>query len=647
MTRIDKTQYQKRLSRISEIFTGIAKHAEVQAQSRCPYKNRFDQCTAHFACANKRKPRTRGELPACVSDDKLDYRSAWKTDPDGYEAMRQSLRTGRKSPAPETAPGLVCHGGETRPAQVGKTIFDYADELDVRVPTSCGRTGYCHECIVEIKRGMSALSLPSESEAFLSGDYRLACQAVVEKIDDPIEFSILRRAPKILTSQTRRVAQIDPVVTRRGDHVCYDGQVIDPYHGHIFGIALDVGTTTVVLELVDLESGELVYAGSFENPQRFGGSDVMHRISYDAGQFQGELHRAIINTVNSEIRSMCTQLGISRREIYEIVVVANSTMRDIFFDLDVQSIGQKPYKSSIELEYLEGNRDTTSLNYGARKLAIMANKNARIYGAPLIASHVGADVVADLVAINMVTQSEVVMLVDAGTNTEVVLGHKDRLFAASCPAGPAFEGGGVTYGMPGCEGAIESIQYRQGNGWASGRFVYETIGDVDPQGICGSGLIDLLAQLRRHDLMTPKCVFANKARQFDIVPEHGITFSRNDASELAQAKAANYCGQIILMRHFGIRPDQISKLYLAGGFANFVNAQSAIDIGFLSPVPISRIVKVGNAAAQGAREMLLSNSKRQAVEALIKKVEHIELETMSDFFEVFVEGCQIKPMLVE
>lgn len=650
MTRIERAEYEERLNRLGEILADIAKHADTQSQMRCPYKNRFDQCTAQFGCRNKRKPRAEGELPHCASNDKLDYRSAWETDPESFAPLRQRLKDSstKRTPATTNVTGTVSHDGQSRPATVGKTIFDYADELSVRVPTSCGRTGHCHECIVEIKRGMEALSSASDAERFLRGNYRLACQAVVQNPElqgEDIEFALPRRSQRILTRQKRRAVDLDPLVTRQGEHVCYDGRVIDTYGGRICGLALDVGTTTVVAELVDLENGQSLYVGSFENPQQFGGSDIMHRISYDAGEFQGELHQAIINTINREIRLMSAELGVNRRHIYEIVVVGNATMRDLFFDLDVQPIGQKPYKSTIEHEFLRGIRDTTALNVSSRKLGILANKNTRVFGGPLIASHVGADVVADLVAIDMASQNELVMLVDAGTNTEVVIGHKDRLIAASCPAGPAFEGGLVTYGMPGCQGAIESLNYIPESG-STGRFDCNTIGDVTPRGICGSGLIDLLAELRRHNLLTPKGVFANKAKQFTIVPEQGITFSRRDASELAQAKAANYCGQIILMRKFGVSPDQISKLYLAGGFANYVDPASAIEIGFLAPVPADRIVKLGNAAAQGAREMLLSRKKRTSIERLIKTIEHVELETMSDFFEVFVEGCQIKPMKI-
>ena len=535
--------------------------------------------------------------------------------------------------------GTISHVGETRELTPGKTVFDYADDLIVQVPTSCGRTGHCHECVVEIKKGRDALCPRTEAESFLKEEFRLACQAEIQDIEADVEFSPLRRTPKILTVSNEKAVDLDPVVTRQGESVCYDGEVVDKFRGHIYGLAIDLGTTTVVVDLMDLETGESIHTSSFLNPQAFGGSDVMHRISYDGGEFRGELQKAIVSTVNREIEAMGESLGFVRQEIYEVVVVGNSTMRDILFKLDVQSIGQRPYKSTIEHEYLEGKRETTSLLQGTRRLGLRANPKAKVYGLSLIASHVGGDVAADLAAIDMEKQRDVVMLVDVGTNTEVVLGHAGRMMAASCPAGPAFEGGLIKYGMPGFEGAIESVRLGKGN-----HFDYQTIGDLEPQGICGSGLIDLLAELRRSDGMSPKGVFANKAYELTIVPDYGITFSREDASNLAQAKAANYCGQFIVMRNFGVDPSEISRLYLAGGFANYVDVPNAIEIGFLAPVPEDRIIKVGNAALQGAREVLLSRRRREAIERLVKEIEHVELETTPDFFEVFVEACQFKPM---
>ena len=634
MKKIDKADYEKRLSKITQIFEELVVHADEQATYRCPYKNRFDHCTAKFGCRNQRKI-DEGTGLLCVGDDKLDYRSAWEAD-----APDQTADT--------YGTGTITSDGKVYQLTPGKTIFDYADDLTVEVPTSCFRTGQCHECIVEVKRGMDSLRPPNEAEAFLRDNYRLACQAVVLDIDEDIEFAPLQRSPRILTHTVTTddgTAELNPRVTHRDGVVYYHDEPIDRYRGHLYGLALDIGTTTVVANLVDLENGKTVSVSSFENPQRFGGSDIMNRISYD-GEFQGELRRSLIAALNSEIMEVCERHHFVRQEIYEIVVAGNTTMRDIFFKHDVQSIGQKPYKSLIEHEYREGTRSTTSLIEKVRRLGIRANPKAMVYSLPLIASHVGADVAADLVSIGMPAQDEVIMLVDVGTNTEVVVGNAKRMVAASCPAGPAFEGGGIEYGMPAYPGAIESVK------WNDGQLNYETIGGETPegetpQGLCGSGLISLLAELRRNNQMSPKGVFADrKQRVMSLLPEHGITFSREDASNLAQAKAANYCGQYIVLRHFGCVPKDITKLFLAGGFANYVNLQDAIEIGFLAPVPEANVVKIGNAAVAGATAVLLSDRKRADIEAFVNNIEHIELETTPDFFDIFVEGCQFNPMPV-
>ena len=538
----------------------------------------------------------------------------------------------------------LIHNNEEIPLTEGKSLFDYADDLAVRVPTSCGRTGECHECIVEVRQGMDALNDLTDSESFLRGNYRLACQANVQDITAAIEFAVLRRQPRILTEGIQRDdIEPQPVVYREGDDVFYLGpdgpQKIDRYRGRILGIAADIGTTTVVMNLVDLESAETIYTASFENPQRFGGSDVMNRISYDGGQYQGELASVMVSSINFEIGEMVKNLKIRRRQIYELVVVGNATMREIFFGYDVQPIGQKPYKSPVELDYLDGKIKTTALLARAGDLDVRIHPDGYVYGAPLIGSHVGSDVTADLLAISMENQEAPVVLVDVGTNTEVIVGNKDRLLAASCPAGPAFEGGEVTYGMPGYDGAVESFKFD-----GEGRAEIGVIGDVQPSGICGSGLIDLLAELRRTERMTELGQFEPGTNEFSFHEENGLTLSRSDVSALAQAKAANYCGQSIVLRHYGLSLDEYEALYLAGGFANYVNESNARDIGFIAGVPLDKIKKVGNASLEGATIMLLSGPKRREMEDFVQKIQHVELETTPDFFELFVEGCQFKPL---
>ena len=525
------------------------------------------------------------------------------------------------------------------------SLFDFADSLAIRVPTSCGRTGECHECIVEVRRGASALTQLTESEKFLRGNYRLACQALVADPSADIEFSVLRRQPRILTSGTRRDVELRPAYVRGDDgkSVVFNGPegpvTVDTFRRAIYGIAADLGTTTVVLNLVDLELGETVYTASFENPQRFGGSDIMNRISYDGGPDAGELQAVMVSSINFEIGEMVRALKIRRRQIYEIVAVGNTTMREIFFGIDVQSSGTRPYKSSVEDEFRASKRPTTALSTTAARLGLRIHPKATVYGGPLIASHLGADVAADLLALGMEDRTDPVILIDVGTNTEVVVGYNGKLLAASCPAGPAFEGGEVTYGMPGYDGAIEKVAIND-----RGLAESTVIGDVEPMGICGSGLIDLLAELRRTGMMDELGKFDDGSGEYEFSESNNLTLSRPDISALAQAKAANYCGQAIVLREYGLPIDEFEKLYLAGGFANYVDASNAIDIGFIANMPLDRVEKIGNAALEGATIMLLSTPKREEIEKLTATIEHVELETAPDFFDFFVEGCLFKPM---
>ena len=761
----------------------------------------------------------------------------------------------------------LIHNNTSLPLQAGKTLFDYADDLALRVPTSCGRTGECHECIVEVRQGLDALEPITQPEKFLRDNYRLACQATVIDIQADIEFNILRRQPRILTESIQNPdIQLDPLTIREGDNIVYkdptsprhspssfprrrnptsplrssvrgreprergmpgadagtrqqapfakrkgarkseanfagdahivDPHIVDQYRGRILGIAADIGTTTVAMNLVDLENGDIIYTASFENPQRFGGSDIMHRISYDTGQYPGELQAVLISSINYEIGEMVRTLKIRRRHIVELVAVGNTTMRDILFGIDVEPVGQKPYKSHIETQLLDGKRDTTAINKKAHQLGIRINPNANVYSGPLIASHIGSDVAADLLTIDIDQQEQPVMLIDIGTNTEIIAGNKYQLHAASCPAGPAFEGGNVTYAMPGYNGAVEHVllpipeeelkgvpnpspsrsvrgrerakQDRRGcppepppeqtgdattqplssptkgarasaakrAGYARGRGqapttsplrfsvrgreraqqdrrgcppepppepsthshhhpapfvpdergaserseasgvctpndlppspknltprkrgaseasgvcthdqspILKTIGNTTPIGICGSGLIDLLAELRKHNIMNELGNFNDGSDEFTFHHQNKLTISRADISALAQAKAANYCGQNIVLETTNTTPHDYSRLYLAGGFANYIDTQNAIDIGFIPNIPPDRITKIGNAALQGATIMLTNATKRQNIEQLATQINHIELETNPNFFDHFVEGCQFKP----
>lgn len=531
----------------------------------------------------------------------------------------------------------VIQGTEHRPLIVGRTLFDYADEVSSSVPQSCRRTGRCRECVVEVREGLDVLSPRTPSETYLKGGFRLACQASIKGATTDVEFSIIRRRMRILESTDAPATRLDPLVTADELAVRYAGQPIGLRQNHVLGLAIDIGTTTVVFQVIDLLTGAAVAGGGLENPQRFGGSDVMTRISYEK-DFPGAMRLAVRRALNHALRDLYREHGIDRHEVYEAIVVANSTMRDLFFGIDVGPIGEFPYKSITEVAMLAGRSDSTWIRRRGHEVGLLMNPHGRVVGAPVVASHVGGDTAADLVAVDFAADEGIRMLIDIGTNTEVVVTDGTRYLAASCPAGPAFEGGLLRFGMPGADGAIESVRL-EGEG-----FGFETIGDVTPVGICGSGLVDILAELRRARWMNAEGRFRDGLDEFLVAPEQGITFSRSDASLLAQAKAANACGQRILLRRLGVTAAQVDRVYLAGGFANAVNVANAIEIGLLAPVPADRVVRVGNAALHGAAGLLLSRSRRDALDALVGRIEHVELETEADFFELFVDGCRFVPI---
>ncbi len=520
----------------------------------------------------------------------------------------------------------------------GTTIFEAAEALGVRVPTSCQKQGKCRECLVEIEDGGGLLSAREPQESHLDERFRLSCRA---RLVGPGQVSVhtMRRGRLRIeesSSGLERAARAarGPRFTRDGELLLRAGREVGRIASAPLGLAMDLGTTTVVLRLEDLESGSRLATLSFENPQRFGGSDVMSRIRYDGDHRGRLLQRVLLGYLGRAI----DELPGDRAAIVEVVVAGNTTMRDLLFGLDVDSIGQLPYRSRTEHELHAGLRRTTSLDVDAARLRLGLHPAARVYGLPLVSSHVGADAAACLLAAGIADREAVSACMDIGTNTEVFIGNRDRILAASCPAGPAFEGGGVLCGVPGLDGAIERVTLGP-----DGVPAYRVIGGRPPIGVCGSGLVDLLGELRRTGLMNAQGRYTHGETSFVLDGDRGIALTEPDINELAQAKGANAAGIRIVAHRFGIELDDVDRFYLAGGFGRHLDVACARRIGLIPDLPDEKIVQVGNAALEGASLVLHSLAERDRLERLVRTVEHVSLESQPDFFDYFVDGCQFEP----
>ena len=381
------------------------------------------------------------------------------------------------------------------------------------MPTSCRKQGKCKECMVEVVEGMDLLSARAEPEQHLKGNFRLSCQTLVTGASGHVRCHTMRRGQMRIERHALGLpggdgrVQLDPAVTRDGDRILIDGVEVDRSAGPIHGLAMDLGTTTIVLRLFDLETGELIADTSFENPQRFGGSEVMSRIAYDT-EHPGRL---LMRTLAGYLSHAIEKFPVDPQTIYEMVVVGNSTMRDLFFWQSVYSIGQSPYQSITEIEMAEGKRATTSLTQTGQHSLLPIHPRARVYGAPIISGHVGADAAAGMLAVDMAHEERLIAIMDIGTNTELIVGNKHRILAASCPAGPAFEGGAIACGMPALEGAIEAVRIEP-----DGTFEIGVIGGGRPEGICGSGLVDALSELLRTGRMNEYGRFEDGLHRIDF-----------------------------------------------------------------------------------------------------------------------------------
>ncbi len=472
-------------------------------------------------------------------------------------------------------------------------------------------------------------------------------QEITDKLpgatDTTVPLAVLRRIPSVLredsgrltaTTFANRIIHVEPGDTTQ----------------HMYGMAFDIGTTSVVGTLVDLRSGEQLADVGNVNPQAVHGGDLMSRIAF--AQFDEKklatLRGEILKAINAFIVEACAKADVGVEHVYKIVVVGNTCMHHIFLGIDTSHVGLAPYAPVI-------NR---SILLASSEVPLKGAPNAMVCLLPIIAGFVGADTTAAILATKIHESSETRCLVDIGTNGEVVMGSKDGLMACSAPAGPALEGGQILQGMRAAIGAIEKVHIDDD-------VHLGVIGDQKPIGICGSGLIDAVANMIDAELIDGAGRLRN--RDFDQLPENlrarfksegrarsivlafveesgideEIILTQMDIRQLQLAKAAIYAGIVMLQTVMSVADDDLHELYVCGGFGSYINMESAIKIRLVPNLPLERISYFGNAALMGAQIALLSETERASADKIVQSIEHVALATHPAFQEIFVEACNL------
>ena len=460
----------------------------------------------------------------------------------------------------------------------------------------------------------------------------------------PVPLELLRELPAALRAEGGRLT----VTT-------FNGGIIDiepgDSSGQKYGMAFDIGTTSIVGSLMDLETGaELASVGGI-NPQTVYGGDLMSRIAY--AQFAPKklqtLRAKVLNAVNDFAKQACAEAGIETRHVHKVTIVGNTCMHHIFLGIDPTYVGLAPYAPVVR----------AAVVVPGSEVPLKTLPRARVCLLPIVAGFVGADTVAAVVATRIYDSAETRCLVDIGTNGEVVMGSRDGLMACSAPAGPALEGAEIRHGMRGAIGAIEKVEI--GTDVAC-----EVIGGAPPIGICGSGLIDAAAKMLVAGVLDASGRLRTKAKgslpsalKDRMVKAEGkeafvlawaavagkdedITLTQTDIRQLQLAKGAICSGVMTLQKVMGIADAEIAEMMLCGGFGNYINTESAVRIRLLPELPLDRITYYGNAAVLGAQMTLLSETERARADRLAREIAHVSLASQPDFQDVFVEALRFQ-----
>jgi len=414
-----------------------------------------------------------------------------------------------------------------------------------------------------------------------------------------------------------------------------------------YGVAVDIGTTTVVGYLVDLSAGKVIATEGILNPQISYGEDIMTRMNYCIENSNGlnELHNVLIEALNNIIGKLCTKTETRLKDVFEASIAGNSVMQHIFLELSPKFIALSPYPPVIK----------KGINLKASDLGLKINPRANVYVLPIIAGYVGGDNIGVILSTNLYKEPELTLALDIGTNGEVVLGNRDYIEVCSCAAGPALEGASLKHGMRATTGAIEKVHIYNDTLDVE----YETIDDVPPRGICGSGLIDLIAEMLKSRVISKMGAInldlkSLRVRERDKIPEFVIEWSdktknsvgdivitQRDIGEIQLAKASLYAGASVLMKRRGIEEKDIDRILLAGAFGNYTSKESSKIIGLYPDIPLNKVKTIGNGAGTGAICALLSREKREDAQMISESARYVELTVTSGFEEELMSAMYL------
>jgi uncharacterized 2Fe-2S/4Fe-4S cluster protein (DUF4445 family) len=584
----------------------------------------------------------------------------------------------------------------------GMHLLAAAQAAGVQLASVCGGIGSCDSCKIRLVRGsLSRPTLEEQaalSEAELAAGFRLACQSIPltnVKVDIPPESltapqRLQVEGVELEVAVSPAVRQFDVAVEpasmqdlrgddarliaameaagRQGIHIPYavlqnlpeilranawqarlalDGsQVISvlPPGDALVGVAIDVGTTKVAAYLVELANGQTLAKAGIMNPQVAFGEDVVSRIAY-ANQNLAQrrlMHQRIVTALNDLIADLCLQGGVRREQIVEAVVVGNTAMHHFFLDLPVRQLGAAPYVPAL----------AGAIELQASEIGLQLAGGARLFVPPNIAGYVGADHVSMLLATDVWRAQGNVLALDIGTNTEISLVSGGKIFSCSTASGPVFEGAYIHDGMRAAPGAIERVQI------LGDALRIQTIENLAPVGICGSGILDAIAEMLKAGILDrsgrmltghPLVEQVDSTLALQLADEatsgHGraVRVDRKDVHEIQLAKGAIRAGTQILLAEAGLHDQDLDRIVIAGAFGTYIHIPSAIRVGMLPDLALERFEQVGNAAGVGARQMLISRERRRLATEICGKVNYIELTTHANFTERFMEAIFFNP----